>query len=943
MKKYFWLLITLILLLWTSVFATYEDFFNQLENMWVSPQKIESENSISRYNVARLLNSVECKDCVIPNQNMINTYVQSFRSTFTAQEDKDFSDIQYLWGIYNNQSYYYCVAYVGDNNYMKGYPKATSPVCEWQFCGSKNMTTAEFIQVVVNIMSKYMYRDISVNRKDAYKRSSSIKTGSYQDNVLTKNDKKIIQEESEVCENSCTLQNKEEVSTYLKYCMFNLKQCSMEEVGKIKQWYRPVAEINLLHMQNIINKDDSTRRNTEKNIDGKTVLETLYKLNQTVSCVFNNDYDCDSLSNTQDNCPNHYNPKQTDTDKDGIGDVCDDDIDGDGIKNPIWIIDDNGNISISKRTKETDNCLFIINQDQADENNNYVGNSCENTEQNLGIYIDINKITWIAPLTTTLSAITDGETVEEILRDFGDGYQAKWSTTTHTFLAPWRYDIQATAKSKNSEAIAYMTIVVGGNKWDTTTLQTRTDLIGDKESIDSTLSITSLWSFDEIQRSFQKENEVIKKNNKDIIKKTFTSPWEHPILVKWYTNGKVTAISYFTIGIGEDGRWSLLRSNINNPEINQKILLDTNTYNINQSDIVMVDWDFGDEVKETNTTLTMEYSYTKAGKKVVSQTIHLTDGKQITNMITLYVIDTTNLASYALHMKPSTLIANKWEEITFNANIIGTLPTPATIQFLDLSDGTIQKSTENIPETFTHIYQKKWAETPQNKVHIDQCTSLTTQATIAIQWRDLCLEAKIQENLGEYKCDLDWDKIPDMCDDDIDNDGILNLIWIINNENKDCSYDFTNNINQEIAKKHYQGVCSLDNAPFGHNPDQLDLNLDGIGDVQTQTGIHNDDIVDSDNDSIPNSTDLCPNIKETRNGIEDEDGCPEIATELICNNLIYDDIVIKPMECNQCPCPFSDIANDLTNNDEIRAILRDKQKTIPYKFSYTWIVDFENM
>jgi PKD repeat protein len=102
-----------------------------------------------------------------------------------------------------------------------------------------------------------------------------------------------------------------------------------------------------------------------------------------------------------------------------------------------------------------------------------------------------------------------------------------------------------------------------------------------------------------------------------------------------------------------------LRSNISNPEINQKILFDTNTYNINQSDIIMVDWDFGDEVKTTNTTLTMEHSYTKAGKKVVSQTIHLTDGKQIINMITLYVINTTDLASYALHMKPSTLIANK--------------------------------------------------------------------------------------------------------------------------------------------------------------------------------------------------------------------------------------------------------------------------------------------
>jgi hypothetical protein len=62
----------------------------------MSPDRIEAENGISRYTVARLLNSVECKDCIFPNQNTINSYTQNFRSAFTIQEDKDFSDIQYL-------------------------------------------------------------------------------------------------------------------------------------------------------------------------------------------------------------------------------------------------------------------------------------------------------------------------------------------------------------------------------------------------------------------------------------------------------------------------------------------------------------------------------------------------------------------------------------------------------------------------------------------------------------------------------------------------------------------------------------------------------------------------------------------------------------------------------------------------------------------------------
>ncbi len=96
---------------------------------------------------------------------------------------------------------------------------------------------------------------------------------------------------------------------------------------------------------------------------------------------------------------------------------------------------------------------------------------------------------------------------------------------------------------------------------------------------------------------------------------------------------------------------------------------------------------------------------------------------------------------------------------------------------------------------------------------------------------------------------MDKDGIPDICDTDIDGDGKLNLLGIINFENKDCSYGINNsentndkgnnNINQETITKHYQGVCSLDNAPFYINPDQLDLNEDGIGDVQYELPTEN--------------------------------------------------------------------------------------------------------
>jgi hypothetical protein len=103
--------------------------------------------------------------------------------------------------------------------------------------------------------------------------------------------------------------------------------------------------------------------------------------------------------------------------------------------------------------------------------------------------------------------------------------------------------------------------------------------------------------------------------------------------------------------------------------------------------------------------------------------------------------------------------------------------------------------------------------------------------------------------------------------------------------------------------------------------------------------------------------------------MNDEDGCPELGQDLWCQEqginslldgtmgggtdggtngdgitvsggLTSDTIIVKSTECNQCPCQFWDFASDLTNNDEVRAILRDKKKTTQYKFSLPWIVDF---
>lgn len=80
------------------------------------------------------------------------------------------------------------------------------------------------------------------------------------------------------------------------------------------------------------------------------MLSILSALHDKIACRFDHDYDCDGVKNRLDNCPYAYNPNQSNVDKDRRGDVCDDDIDGDSIPNPLGIIDSRGNLVVSMLT-----------------------------------------------------------------------------------------------------------------------------------------------------------------------------------------------------------------------------------------------------------------------------------------------------------------------------------------------------------------------------------------------------------------------------------------------------------------------------------------------------------------------------------------------------------------------------------------------------------------
>ena len=872
-------------LLWLGWLVFSQDGLSRISHL-VSLEEISERGTVSRYDLAYFLNIVDCKECSDPNKELSKKYDTAWREAAKADIDNFVDDVVPGDEEFGGKEYSVCVANVVDNNWMSWYPRTTSPFCPWRFCGANTLSFWEFSQTLVSFLWDDAY---SLARIDRNKFVNWI-DGSWV--VLDSRSLEIVNNRIEVCgENACDISSQEEFGLYLRYCRNNLSECWMQWTDSLKQGDYGVSYANVLMDLWVLQSNDIQELWRFSPVPADLFLDVFDDLIQNSWCVWTNDSDLDGVENPFDNCPNDYNPLQSDQDQDGEGNVCDFDIDGDGIMNAPGVLDDRGNLRFELVWDSKDNCVIIVNPDQSDRDRDRIGDLCDTDEKSLA-WGNLNKVlpedrltTWslsinASVLQGSLPLLVDFEpnsdrVIEEVERYFWDGKRSNKITPEHIFDDAWVWTVRAVATfDDGSKAAAKQSINVVGDANSYIAFQAFSDVLEWNAPLEVSLEHiyqgdldTVVWTIGEEQKAIQAGQEY---------PFTFETPGLYEVLAQWYRYNKIVASSRFSIDVLEEDqnlaetwRWAYLEATPLVVRQWENVDISTQIQWFSEDQVRLITWTISDQ-SFVNKLLTQSQRFVNQGPVTVLQKIEFTDNyPPLFQEMTLFVAPSEEAQQEVFGAK---MIVDKEllqvaEELDVTIEV--TWGSEQDIESIQRSAWSTKREGTELDEIFA--FDASGSKRIAANIITTKKELIILEATVNVIGNELCVT-----NTGF--CDLDQDNIIDMCDIDIDGDGVENMLGLVIGENEQCLFTPAV-IDQEIIEEQIERIKNweeIDNCPFRANEDQRDSDDDALGDLCDDSDEPRPEDSDEDGDGIKDDKDACPEIPENKNGIEDLDGCPEI-------------------------------------------------------------------
>lgn len=851
-RYFIYTIVSIFGIIWLSSYhqadASFEDFKKNLYEIWVWSDIIEENRPLFRYDMVRLISTIKCIDCMHPPESVKQEITQSFWSDFITLPGKNFDDIIRRVSNFNDENYYYCVAINAKDEVVNGYPRLTNVLCPGRFCGTNLLTQWELIQIIYNIAKFQTSYDYEINWSSIKSWIDTLDKNSNEYKFFNEEDMENISNGVVDCgKNKCDVSTPSQLDTFTKYCTYKPSECWFVYFGNTTVWQRPLGELNILTDMWIMNIVEADKILPNEIATTQQILSLIYRLNLQLQCTFDLDYDKDGISNQNDNCPYTYNPSQSDMDGDDIWDVCDEDIDGDGALNPIGIVNDQWVTDISKiiNTKTLDEIVqtYIIDknittwdieinmwydkcpfdagiQEIIFDKNNY-GIQCNNpiqsgTSLSIKTILDISDDRNIA-IFEAISSWVDCQ--NNYTRDLWDSSIWTNKRITHRYINDWWYTVKVEDCVGN---IAITQVYFGENDLDQYALQIIPDRLYWPVDFVSNIDNQRYGNYESIKWIYE-DNQITTLEPDQIFIHSYKKLWANPVVAYGRKDDQIRSLSKANLYVQDS--WTILSSYIQadkiNPKIWDRIMITTYISGFVSGDIDSIERDLDDDNIQTNKNLEIYHVYFNPGTKIITQTITLKDKSKLENIIQLYVSQVTDNIFYA-SLEADPLIWYVWDRFLFTLNspFISDIATYTR----SVSDGTYTMTTWPSLQKF---FYRPGKQDVLLKIVLNNKQTYDLWASVNILENDICSDPKKLEN---YKCDMDKDGVPDICDTDIDGDRYLNILWIIIDQDEDCNPT----INPELLDDNgnlSNNDPKIDNCPFIPSSNQTNVDSDQYGDI----------------------------------------------------------------------------------------------------------------